>query len=228
MLRYEMVAQANAVLSRLKSNTYDRSWGDTNHSRDGDRLTLFTLNPQALAESEANLSWVITAARNLGQILIVVKTNQIQIAGAHSSKAVSDHVFPPEWLQAHNDWLGSSYHHPTPRQNCTEQGEMVEFYSHRPGFVMKEHQGVYDVKTGKRLTNRRDIIERMWALGFAAQRGRPLSISQVRWTGNREELEHATILAQLYWDRRHQSEVAKKIVSAYRSINRYAAWPGAW
>ena len=93
---------------------------------------------------------------------------------------------------------------------------------------MQEHQGIYDVATGRRLTNRREIIERMWALGFAAQRGRPLLIARVRWTGNRQELEHVTQLAQQYWDRRHQSDMAKKMVSAFRSINRYAAWPGAW
>jgi hypothetical protein len=35
-------------------------------------------------------------------------------------------------------------------------------------------------------------------------------------------------LAERHWNRRNTSDVAKKLVSAWRSINRYAAWPGSW
>ena len=228
MLRYLAVNQVNQVQRRLKRDTYDRPWcNNDDRTRDGDILALFTLKPQGLVESEANLDWVMTIARNLGQSLVVFKPNHIQVAGTHSSEAVSSHVWPDDWLQAHGEWLDASYQ-PEPRLEISEQGRMVEFYSHRPCFAVQEHQGIYDVATGRRLTNRQEIIERMWQLGFAAQRGRPLSIARVRWTGNREELEHVTQLAQQYWDRRHQSDMAKKIVSAFRSINRYAAWPGAW
>jgi hypothetical protein len=105
---------------------------------------------------------------------------------------------------------------------------MSEFYTYRASLCLREHQGVYDVATGRRLTNRREIIERMWRLGFAAQRGRPLSIARTRWTGNREELTEVADLAERHWNRRNTSDVAKKLVSAWRSINRYAAWPGSW
>jgi hypothetical protein len=111
---------------------------------------------------------------------------------------------------------------------ATDRGSMTGFYSYRACLCLKEHEGVYDVQSGRRLTNRRDIIERMWALGFAANRGRPLAFAKLRWTGSREELELITELADRYWNRRYESEAAKKMVSAYTSINRYAAWPGAW
>lgn len=227
MLRYTAVNEANQTQRRLKRDIYDRPWGDNRHSRDGDRLALFTLKPQGLVESKANLDWVLGIARNLGQSLVVFKSNHIQVAGTHSSEAVATHLWPHEWLQAHAEWLDASYQ-PAPRLDHSEQGEVVEFYSHRPCFALQEHQGVYDVASGRRLTNRQEIIERMWALGFAAQRGRPLSIARIGWTGNREELEHVTALAEQYWDRRCWSDMARKMVSAFRSINRYAAWPGAW
>ena len=228
MLKYLAVNQAKQVRQRLKRNTYNRPWCDNgDHTRDGDTLALFTLKPQGLAESKANLEFVMAVARRLGQSLVVLTPNHIQVAGPHSSEIVGQHVWPREWLREHGEWLDAS-HQLAPRLEHSEQGEMVELYSHRPCFVMPEHQGVYDAVTNQRLTNRQEIIERMWALGFAAQRGRPLSIARVRWTGNRQELEHVTQLAQQYWDRRHQSDMAKKIVSAFRSINRYAAWPGAW
>jgi hypothetical protein len=78
------------------------------------------------------------------------------------------------------------------------------------------------------MTRREDIIRAFWSLGFATWRGRPYSIARLRWSGEREELEELTSLAGRYWRNRSRSDVAKKIVSAHRSINRYAAWPGAW
>ena len=227
MLTYQTVSGANKIQRRLKRNTYDLAWGDTRHSRDGDQLALFTLEPQALRDSEANLAWVMTMAQNLGQSLVVFKNNHIQVAGRHSSEAVASHVWPRDWLREHREWLDAT-NDISPRLDHSEQGEMAEFHSYRPCFAMEKHQGVYDVATGRRLTNRQEIIERMWALGFAAQRGRPLSIARIRWTGYREELEHVTRLADQYRDREYHSDVAKKMVSAFRSINRYAAWPGAW
>jgi hypothetical protein len=87
---------------------------------------------------------------------------------------------------------------------------------------------VYDVTTGQRMTRRETIIRAFWDLGFATWRGRPYSVARLRWSGERAELEELTALAGRYWPNQYRSDVAKKIVSAHRSINRYAAWPGAW
>jgi hypothetical protein len=198
------------------------------HTRDGDRLTLFTLESQAQQDSLENLQKVISVARAYGQDLVVAKTNLIQVAGpGQRSQEVADLIAPHEWRLDYQQWLDSN-NHTAPKFDASELGELCELRTWRPALIMREHQGVYDVATGKRLTARREIIERMWALGFAAQRGRPLAISKIRWTGTREELTHLTALTEQYWDRRHLSDMAKKIVSAFRSINRYAAWPGAW
>jgi len=224
-----VIAEANAVSERLRRDHYNRAWGGSmDHTRDGDRLTLFTLESQAQQDSLENLQKVISVARAYGQDLVVAKTNLIQVAGpGQRSQEVADLIAPHEWRLDYQQWLDSN-NHTAPKFDASELGELCELRTWRPALIMREHQGVYDVATGKRLTARREIIERMWALGFAAQRGRPLAISKILWTGTKEELTHLTTLTEQYWDRRHLSDMAKKIVSAFRSINRYAAWPGAW
>jgi len=228
MIKYQTISQANKTAQRLKRDTYHHSWGDQDHTRDGDRLTLFTVEPEALCHSEHNLKLVLNVASAYNQKLVVIKTNMIQVAGSTDQhQQVGDLLFPEQWRKEHQTWLGSSGP-VAPRCDHSDLGQMCEFYTWRPALVMPKHQGVYDAQTGQRITNRREIIDRMWALGFAAHRGRPLSIAKIRWTGSRQELELATQLAEQHWDRRRTSDVARKLCSVFTSINRYAAWPGAW
>ena len=228
MLKYLTISETNKTQERLRRNGYGNRWQDSNHTREADTLAVFTLGPESQKDSQHNFDLVMATARHHAQDLLVIKPGQIQIAGTGDQQnAMADTLFSRQWLKEYQEWMDTS--HPiTPRFEQSEQGAFVEFYTYRPSLCLREQQGVYDVATGRRLTNRREIIERMWRLGFAAQRGRPLSFARVRWTGNREELEVITDLAERYWSRRNTSEAAKKLVSAWRSINRYAAWPGSW
>lgn len=226
MLNYLNIYQANKVGRRLKRDRYGGYYGKE-HTREGDTLTMFTIDPVAQRESRANLDLILTVARDHGQRLVVFKPNQIQVAGGGDARSVANQLFPGAWLEHYQQWIDSTSPI-TASTQASQAGESMEFYSWRNCLAWIGHQGVYDVDTGQRLTNRRDIIERMWDLGFAAHRGRPLSVARIRWTGEREELVELTELAERHWHRANRSEVAKKMVSAYRSINRYAAWPGAW
>jgi len=230
MLKYRTITEVNNTQDRLRRNAYNNPWRDTGHSRDADTLSVFTLAPEAQRDSRSNHDWVMATAREHDLDLVVFKPCQIQVAGLGDGSGCEDAartLFPDAWLREYEKWVDTTYpmgH----RSDQSQPGAMSEFYTYRHSLCLREHQGVYDVATGRRLTNRRDIIERMWRLGFAAQRGRPLSIARTRWTGNREELTEVADLAERHWNRRNTSDVAKKLVSAWRSINRYAAWPGSW
>ena len=229
MLNYQIIYDINRVNSRLKRG-YSLWYGD--HSRDADTLLSFTWGDRAREESEANRTLCLQVARELSMDLVIIKPNIIQLAGSAGSggsELAGNRLFGAAWRKQYAQWLDSSYG-PVPVIQNTQEGEVVEFASHRRCMCLEEHQGVYDVATGVRLTNRKHIIERIWSLGFATQRGRPPSIARLKYTGTRNDLEEITQLADRYWTRgrRGETEVAKKIVSAYRSINRYAAWPGAW
>ena len=232
MLHYKTIYQANKLARRLKNNRYGGYYG-RDHNRESDTLALFTIEPVAQQESLGNLEQIMSVARKHGQRLVVFKPDQIQVAGHYNlsdpeeNQAIADSLFPEDWLEDYRIWLDSRSKM-LPTVQASQAGKSINFHSWRRCLAWTGHQGVYDVDTGRRLTNRRDIIERMWALGFAAQRGRPLSIASIRWTGEREELVELVALAERHWARANHSEMARKMVSAYRSINRYAAWPGAW
>lgn len=228
MLKYQTISKINEAQHRIKRDSY--RWASSDDSRDRDELLVFTFGSQALDESQQNLELCISTARSYDMDLVIIKDSQIQLAGSTGHgrhRLVANSLFSDQWLQEYSEWLETS-HRPQPLLQQNRHGECVEFYSYRHGFCTKEHQGVYDVSTGRRLTNRREIIQRIWDLGFASHRGRPMSVARLKWTGDRDELKEITELADRYWDRQHITDVAKKIVSAYRSINRYAAWPGAW
>ena len=231
MLKYETIYEVNSTQERLRGNRYgDNYWRKETHNREADVLAMFTLEPEAQKESEHNFALVMATARHCQQDLVVFKPGQVQIAGTGDSSVnqdIANQLFPESWLREYEQWLDTTYPL-APRVDHSGQGAFTEFYTYRPALCLREHQGVYDVATGRRLTNRREIIERMWRLGFAAQRGRPLSIARTHWTGNREELQEIADLADRHWNRRNTSEAAKKLVSVWRSINRYSAWPGSW
>ena len=231
MLRYQTIYQANTVQERLRRNRYGGNyWREETHNREADTLAAFTLKPEAQQHSRHNFDLVLATARHYRQDLVVIKPEQIQVAGTGDgsvNRDIAKKLFPESWLREYEQWLDTTYPL-APRVDHSGQGAFTEFYTYRPALCLREHQGVYDVASGRRLTNRREIIERMWRLGFAAQRGRPLSVARTKWTGNREELQEIADLADRHWNRRNTSEAAKKLVSVWRSINRYSAWPGSW
>lgn len=226
MLKYQEIYDIQQVRRRLKRGRYGGFYGH-NHTADGDRLHEFTHAPAAVAASAHNLDFCLETARAHDQTLLVIKPYTIQTAGPGRNGRVKDVLFTDEWRRVHGVWLDTTSL-VSAQIEATDRGIMVGFYSYRACLCLREHEGVYDVASGRKLTNRRNIIERMWDLGFAANRGRPLAFAKLRWTGTREDLELITELAEQHWSRRHASEVSKKLVSAYTSINRYAAWPGAW
>jgi hypothetical protein len=231
MMEYRVINEVNDARGRIKHNRYNSVWkGNDRNTLDSDQLIEFTFGSQAERDSRSNFDLVLSVARQYGQSLVVFKPSQIQVAGAsdqESNKAVAEALFPQAWLREYEKWVDTTY--PMgPRSDQSQQGRVCEFYTYRHSLCLREHQGVYDVATGRRLTNRREIIQRMWDLGFAAHRGRPLSIARIKWTGNREELTELADLADRHWNRRNTSDAAKKLVSAWRSIARYAAWPGSW
>jgi hypothetical protein len=230
MLRYEHIHEVSNARRRLGDSRRDRyAWRQDGRTRDNDQLALFTFETPALADSAHNLDFLLAQARGHDQRYVILTDTKIQIAGEHDTEHVANAIAPRAWLRDFAEWQETAnYYDSAPTVEDTRHGSVVTLHSWRHCFCLKEHQGVYDVTTGRRMTRREDIIRAFWSLGFATRRGRPYSIAKLRWSGEREELEELTALAGRYWYNRNLSDVAKKIVSAHRSINRYAAWPGSW
>ena len=229
MIQYQTIYEMLKSQRRLKKGY---RWRSDSHTSESDQLVTFTLGPQAQRDSESNLQELLSVARDYDMSTVILRDHKIQIAGAGTGRALAvvDRVFSRDWLRGFNEWMDTTKWSVGAIQEDSGRGEWGGFRTYRHCFCLPAQQGVYDVATGRRLTNRQEIIERYWDLGFAAWRGRPATIAELRWSGTRSELEELSELADRYWHRgiHRDTEVSRRIVSSFRSINRYAAWPGAW
>lgn len=230
MLVYENIYKVKQALARIKRNGYRWGSGSSVHSLENDKVMAFTFGEQAQKDSQHNVDFVFSQARDCGAKMLVLKDAAIQVVTNNGrGEDVAHSMFRRDWLEQFNQWCDSKQMKINWRLENSGVGECVSFQHYLDCFFMPEHVGVYDVATGKKVTNRQSIIQQFWDMGFATWRGRPLGVAQLKWSGTRDELEELTELAAKHWQngRNNRTEVSAKIVSAWRSINRHAAWPGA-
>lgn len=223
MLAYQNIYATHDAQERLRR---DYRWNSGGHTRDSDTMLMFTIGTKAEEDAVNNLNFLMTIGKKHGATHLVLHDNRIQFLAHDADNQLEQDLLPKEWVKEYNDWTDSRQLDFTVQNSG--QGYCHSFRSWRHSFATRKTHGIYDLTTGVRLTNRQEIISRIWDHGFATWRGRPLSVASIRWSGSREELEDLTRIADRYWHRRHQSDMAKKMCSAYTAINRYAAWPGAW
>lgn len=223
MLKYENIHAIRDAEERLRGNY---RWGAGNHTKESDTLLMFTVGTQAEQDAIDNLDFLLSLGKKHSATHLVLHGNKIQYLADHNSNGIEQDLLPTEWTQRYREWVDSPNIDFTVQDSG--QGFCHSFRIWRRAFATRKTHGIYDLSTGVRLTNRQEIIERIWNHGFAAWRGRPLAVANIKWSGSREELEDLTVIADRYWNRRHKSDMAKKMCSAYTAINRYAAWPGAW
>lgn len=223
MLAYKNIYAVRDAEERLRR---DYRWGAGHHTRDSDTLLMFTIGAKAEEDATNNLDFLLSLGQKHSATHLVLHGNKIQFLADHNSNSIEQDLLPTEWTRQYQEWLESKNLEFSVQDSG--QGFCHSFRPWRRAFATRKTHGIYDLSTGTRLTNRQEIIERIWDHGFAAWRGRPLSVANIRWSGSRSELEDLVQIADRYWSRRHNSDMAKKMCSAYTAINRYCAWPGAW
>lgn len=235
MLKYQAINCLLDAQYRIERSKYP--WTkDENYDPASDQLALWTLGQQASSESQENFDQMIQAGRQHGAEYLVIKPNIIQFVGRDlEGELIEQQLTPLEFKEEQRNYIcrddpdSARYITFEWNHDQTDQGRLMRLQFYKLQYVdTAQVRGVYHVLSGRRETNRRHIIEEFWRLGFAAWRGRPLHVAQPKWSGTREDLQEMTDMAAKYWARRNSSDVAHKMVAAYRSINRYAAWPGNW
>ena len=224
MIQYANVRAFSAARERSCRDHY--SYRSDGHTRDSDRLIMFTTENSAQEESAFNLEHFKILGRAFDVRYLVVSRVKIQFLSNKDPEPIRDSVIKEAWYQEYKKEHTYGADMITDRTNL---GAVLHLRAYNHGLFLKEQYGVYDLEEDRRIKNREEIIRRFWDHGFATWRGRPPTVAQLRWSGPREHLEDLTVLADRYWKHNNgRNEVAKKIVSAFRSINRYAAWPGSW
>ena len=225
MIQYQHVKPYSDARERFTRERY--GWRTDSHTRESDRMVMFTIESYAKEESLLNLEHFKTLGRAHNMRYLVVNRSKLQFVGHDHLELIRHAITRDPWCESYR--ASHDDHVPDMRTDMTDQGGVLHIRVYDHGLLLKEQYGVYDLEHDQRIKNREEIIQRFWDYGFATWRGRPPTVAQLRWSGPRDHLEDLTRLADKYWKHDNgRNDVAKKICSAYRSINRYAAWPGAW
>lgn len=234
MLQYENIAAYSRAKSRLEHRfQYATGWhrDPVDERQDADKLTLFATDLMSKKESQHNREYLLDVAKKTGAVSVIIKPKIIQLSGFAEAINLDD-IVSAAWRDRWWQWwseINNSYSVPTWQQYEWPECYVVELATYGSGYFCRSGEiGVYRGDDGKKVTNRHEQIELLWAQGLPSRRGRPIHIASRRWSGSREELILLTELANKHRHSARQSEVSAKIVSAYNSINRYVAWPGAW
>lgn len=226
MIHSEHIKPYSDARDRFTRKNYYGGWRNETYTREHDRMVMFTTESRAQEESAMNLEHFKVLAREYNMRYLIVNRVKIQFLGTDHLELLRQSIRRDAWYEQYKK---EHDREPDISTDVTEIGGVLHLRAYNHGLMLKEQYGVYDLEKNRRIKNREEIIRSFWEYGFATWRGRPPSVAQLRWSGPREHLEDLTRLADRYWKYDNgRNEVARKIVSAYRSINRYAAWPGAW
>lgn len=230
MLKYHNIHAVNQANYRLADGRRNLYGMKPSSHREQDQLTVFTLGKAAAADSAYNLDWLLKLARKYDQSYLIFVDRKIQMLGelyTHTD-AILNSLQPQIWREEFEAWGERGLGRIRAYSERSGLGGLAQMMTYKRCWALTKDQGVYDVGNGKKITNRRDVIQGFWNFGFAALRGRPLTVAAIANVGERCELEEITNRAQHYYYKRGFSEAARKIVTTFTSLNRVAAWPDAW
>lgn len=230
MLRYQNIHAVNLANHRLASGRRNLYGLKPSSHRETDQLTVFTLGTAAATDSRHNLDWLLKLGTKYDQQYLIFTDRKIQMLGeiyTHTD-VVMNRLAPTAWQQEFEDWGERGLGRVRKHAERTGLGGLAQINTYKRCWAATQDQGVYEVSTGKKITNRRDIIQAFWDLGFASLRGRPLTVATMAMAGERCDIELVQDLAEQNWHKRDYSEAARKMCSNFTSLNRVAAWPGAW
>lgn len=234
-LHFDNLAEWGKLNRKIKNQRHMYYWSNPSDDEIASwQLQMFTLDKKAKEESRANIEIILDTAEKIEAQNVVVKSNMLQFIGTENSLAYQD-LSSEEWMDRYRQFCDrhNSFYFSKPFWTHAESEHGYHTFSmYAYGldalFARTPQTGFYDTASRSKITNRKQQIQILWNLGWAAQRGRPVSVGLERHSGSPSEIALITKLASDMWHRRGQSDVADKIISTYTSTNRYYAWPGSW
>jgi hypothetical protein len=230
MFEFEHIVKYKQADERIRVNRYGSPYYNTEgSSRDGDVLIKFTVEKYAREEDQHNRDILFDRARKIGAQFIIQGYRGPQIVIPYlldgNAGLFDDYEenFQTSWnkevnYMAYLDVRGFRSDRAT-AISCAG-------YRRRDGHVMPGSTGVYDVATGKKITGRQNILQRLWDLGFLGNRGVVLYAADYRDGSPEDVLRYIQVkpmLKTLSWN----SPLVKGLDLGMTKISRACDWPDA-
>lgn len=216
---------------------HTRSWWARSRNKESieaARVTMFTLGDYPKQDSAENLTELFEIAERFDHRYLVVKDTFVQFIGGYK---IPDHKFFTQTLRDHiKQTLVIRYDTANFNLELQLSDNNSVCNTFRPSYYMNvcmpTHQGVYDVTSRKKITNRQEIIKTFWKFGFIARRGRPLSVAKDTLGATASEIEkliddYNLVTKSIGLDRK-MTEYRRRTITTFNTISRYCAWPGTW
>ena len=212
-------------------------WARTSNkeSIEAARVTMFTLGDYPEQDSAENLTELFEIAERFDHRYLVVKDRFVQFIGGYN---IPDHKFFTRTLRDHIKQTLAIRSYDTANLNLelqvSDNNSICNTF--RPSYYMNvcmpTHQGVYDVTSRKKITNRQEVIKTFWKFGFIARRGRPLSVAKDTLGATSSEIEkliddYNLVTKSIGLDKK-MTEYRRRTITTFKTISRYCAWPGTW
>ena len=233
-LTYKEITKYESVNQQIKNQGYGRY----SMSRDdvaGLKVQQFTLTKIAAEHSRINLDQILETGLKYNVPTVIVKPQLIQFIG-HDTFIESSHILDAKAIKRFTDddtfgrWANGPKWRDVTSSNGYHMLELGGYFQHfwamspQCGYYQLNHLGTDYNKT----TNRKTQIQELWNWGWPARRGRPVHVGFEQHSGNCQEIEMLTDMAEVLCERQRYSEVAKRTLANFRSINREYSWPGYW
>ena len=222
---------------QAQKSTHSGYWwvrNATKESIEAARVTMFTLGDYPEQDSAENLIELFETAERFDHRYLVVKDTFVQFIGGYK---IPDHKFFTQTLRDHiKQTLVLRYDTANFNLELQLSDNNSICNTFRPSYYMNvcmpTHQGVYDVTSRKKITNRQEIIKTFWKFGFIARRGRPLSVAKDTLGATASEIEkliddYNLVTKSIGLDKK-MTEYRRRTITTFNTISGYCAWPGTW
>ena len=232
-MRIDRVTQFIDAYNRVHGKSWWYNGAGGTASMDAARLALFTLGDYPAEDSAQNVNELIDVAANYNHKFLVVTRDFAQFVGGDPipDRVLFTNEFKKNIVAVTRYPNDSTFE--LKRQTSSEFAHCATF---RPSWYVNiavpAHRGVYNVKTGERIADRRQVIQHFWDMGFITRRGRPLSVASDSVGATREEIirlgnEYERVQHDMKIDG-ISTEYRRRIRTTYNAISKDCAWPGVW
>jgi len=229
MFEFEHIVKYKQADERMRANRYNSQYYNTEgFTRDGDVLIKFTVEKYAKQEDQHNQSLLLQRARDIGAQYLIQGQRGPQIV-IPSLVDNATRVFLDYGTAYQETWEKSSERYAgyiDTRSFNSDRATAVSCRGYRRpnGHVLPGSTGFYDVATGKKITGRQNIMQRLWDMGFLADRGIVLYAADYRDGSPADIAVYKEIkpkLANLAWN----SQLVKALTTGASKIARACDWP---
>jgi len=230
MFEFEHIVKYKQADERIRVNRYNSQYYNIEgFTRDGDVLIKFTVEKYAKQEDQHNRDILFDRARKIGAQFIIqgYRGPQIVIPYLLDGNAGLFDDYEENFQTSWNKEINyMSYLDVRAFRSDRATAISCAGYRRRDGHVMPGSTGVYDVATGKKITGRQNILQRLWDLGFLGNRGVVLYAADYRDGSPEDVLRYIQVkpmLKTLSWN----SPLVKGLDSGMTKISRACDWPDA-